>query len=79
MTRPLAGSPDELVWLRGYEAAVIEMRKEFDNIRADERARVVEECAQIVERGVYKSNFPHDPRTMESGAAAIRAALGVEL
>ena len=44
MTRPLAGSPDELVWLHGYEAAVIEMRKEFDNIRADERALLVGEA-----------------------------------
>jgi hypothetical protein len=44
-TKPPEGHPDELTWLRGYEAGVIDMRAERDGL-----AECVEELRAIAER-----------------------------
>lgn len=42
MTRPPEGSPEEIIWLRGHEAGVEQMRKDtrpiIDQLRADNAA-----------------------------------------
>lgn len=33
VTRPKAGSPEEIIWLRGFEAGVIQMRQDTSELR----------------------------------------------
>ena len=80
--RPPPGHPDEIIWLRGYEAGVVQMREDAAAM-TDPRDEALRACVEALEEarddliawGAYASDYFKDKHDFDGDVARLDAAL----